>query len=526
MNLRRLRSILAASLTACTVSPTVPAGSAILCESDDQCPSGTSCNGETGRCVRDDENLAPTISIQPADSSARFGNVVEISIEVSDPNIEDRVQVALFARESTERSECDSGIPAQAVVGGELGELRGTTEISFEWNALATLGDADGDGVVDYAPEVTVCALAVDSNGLAADPAFTVPLEIGNDAPDLMIADRITTARTGLVQLEFTLSDSAGDFAGVEVEFERDDVWLPASTSALDQPSLLAPNGAAQAHSIFWFSDDDEPEVLVGAVDGARGYLEWYEIGSGAFVAGPSIDPALRNVNELNRGQGMWAGDFDGDGLDDVALVDRRNGDVNGRIILFRATGTGFEDAQTFEGLDPRSLFLTDLDGKNGVDVIWTNRLLVGGGSVTSLSVALSRAPGATPPFAAETRYVVGDVPDRIRSTDVDGDGLLDIYGWSNFGALGFSVFLQRRAVDGGGSGLLRPQELFFPPESGLPGRLGFAIEDLDRSACVPGMPTASDSPAGFVASPTTRSATTGFPRSATSMAMGNWSSS
>jgi len=155
----------------------------------------------------------------------------------------------------------------------------------------------------------------------------------------------------------------------------------------------------------------------------------------------------------------LASSDFDGDGRDDLVL---RQAD---RVDILRSTGAGFEPYTSIDDVtDPRSMLVGDFDRDGRPDVA------VGeGGGSPSLRVYLHRGGFASPSLLREI-----PLPGPIGAGDFDGDGFTDflISDASSLGMLDSRAVLVR----GSASGLMPPIEVH-PP--------GFvtswAAEDLDR---------------------------------------------
>ena len=117
----------------------------------------------------------------------------------------------------------------------------------------------------------------------------------------------------------------------------------------------------------------------------------------------------------------LLAQDLDGDGSLDLVTLDRAGLTVDEygvSVFINRGDGRFDRSARLDIGNNPRGLGAADLDGRNGLDLYFTN---VGD---ETLTVLLSDGDGT---FAGATHYPAKDGPRSPRADDFDGDGDLDI---------------------------------------------------------------------------------------------------
>ena len=118
----------------------------------------------------------------------------------------------------------------------------------------------------------------------------------------------------------------------------------------------------------------------------------------------------------------LTAGDFDGDGRLDVAVVSRDN-----QIVILLGLGDGHfvRSNETRVGNRPEVLLWKDVDGTpldlNGDDV---RDLVTANSQSNSVSVLLGRGDGS---FEPEYRLPVGNVPHTMLALDVNQDGRTDL---------------------------------------------------------------------------------------------------
>lgn len=106
---------------------------------------------------------------------------------------------------------------------------------------------------------------------------------------------------------------------------------------------------------VLWEASHSEDAVAVYLSTGDGGF----EVGQPTFSAFGIYDIEL--------------GDFDGDGADDLALL---NSHEDNRILIYRFTkGEGFALSQVLTELSPRALVASDFDGNGLEDLAFTNRV-------------------------------------------------------------------------------------------------------------------------------------------------------
>ena len=153
---------------------------------------------------------------------------------------------------------------------------------------------------------------------------------------------------------------------------------------------------------------------------------------------------AAKNLNTCKNCTGAAVGDFNGDGIDDIALV--RPGDVsandNGDITIFLGNGDGTfrQGGVLTPGKNPSgSIVAIDLNGDQRLDLI----VVIAGGN--SVSVLLGNGDGTFQPPVA---YATATPPSRVQVVDLAGTGETDLAVVRQFG-LDFLL--------GNGDGTFRP---------------------------------------------------------------------
>lgn len=134
---------------------------------------------------------------------------------------------------------------------------------------------------------------------------------------------------------------------------------------------------------------------------------------AGSFMFGPAAFDASANSNPSFSA--MVAGDFNHDGLLDVAASDQNNNAVN--VLLGTGHGQFGAPAASPNGSSPLSLATADLDGDGNLDLVMAN-------ATYGISVLLGHGDGT---FAIGSDYVSGDYYYQVAIGDLNGDHKPDI---------------------------------------------------------------------------------------------------
>ena len=314
------------------------------------------------------------------DDSPRIatGGVAPLAVQIGDIDGDGRNDLVAATANGVNVSIAQGGGAFAAPVAyglGRVGEL--------------ALADIDGDGSLDIAASVVANGLPGGSSGVAI---------LLNDGTGLFSNRGLAVARTGL-------ANGSGPTSLVLRDLNND--------GRIDVAARLLGRFVNGAFA------DSGIGVALGRGDGSFG---------DAVVSAAGVDlPGSRG--------GLAAGDFDGDGMLDLAAV--ASGFANGGaapaddgVHLLFGNGDGSYRsgpallADHVPGVSARSLAVADLNGDGRLDLVVTR---YGGFTVDAqddTSVFLGNGDGS---FAAPLSFDGGIVPAELKLVDMDADGKLDL---------------------------------------------------------------------------------------------------
>jgi hypothetical protein len=205
------------------------------------------------------------VTIQLADGNGQpYGDeAVDLVVDYTTQALAPAPSWCPAARE--ESAAAWTAIPASATGG----------EVVLVWDALADAGagscglqsiDADLDGEdgsdlprLAYAAEVALRISPVDDGGLVGESVETDPFAVGNAPPTAAIKNGQEQELSGLVPIEFSVSDAALDSADIELQFraDGDTTWREPH---IVQGTLVGLQPAEERfHVVAWSSTTQEP---------------------------------------------------------------------------------------------------------------------------------------------------------------------------------------------------------------------------------------------------------------------------
>ena len=197
-------------------------------------------------------------------------------------------------------------------------------------------------------------------------------------------------------------------------------------------PSLLATPAKPNRVALADLNHDGILDLVVSTPDGFSG-------GSAATISvvlgrGGGAFASPVNYAVGSRPMEAVVGDFDGDGVPDLAVTNWGSNNV----AILHGNGDGTFSAPSFfpGGSNPHGLVAADFNHDGILD------LAVANNGVASVSVLMGLGSGGvgSGAFAAPVAYPVADVSMGISVADLDGDGNLDLVATANFAGIGVLI--------------------------------------------------------------------------------------
>ncbi|GAB4211848.1 MAG: hypothetical protein OHK0012_05120 [Synechococcales cyanobacterium] len=171
--------------------------------------------------------------------------------------------------------------------------------------------------------------------------------------------------------------------------------------SPMSYPLSSTPRGLVVGN----FYSDNLPSVVV---IGSNKLYPFGGNGNGSLAAGPEI--TVTNPN------GIAAGDFNGDGFDDVVISNTMNAGT--ASVLINRGGSRFESTPHSVGPQPTSVAVGDVNNDNHLDVA------VALNGSNAIAVLLGNGDGT---FQSRLLAITPVQPNRIAMADLNNDGRLDV---------------------------------------------------------------------------------------------------
>jgi hypothetical protein len=270
---------------------------------------------------------------------------------------------------------------------------------------------------------------------------------------------------------------------------------LAAATSAFVTVVNPAPGGGRSNVAYFQVVSPRATLSFVKKADyvsGVGSFSEPFNLITSDFNLDGKLDLAVANVGDstvsvfLGKGDGTFrpqvtyaaefaislaAADFDGDGIQDLAVTD--NGNVNGgpgKVLLMLGHRDGTFDAPVAApaGLGPYAIDVGDFNRDGKLDAVVADYATGG----DSISVLLGKGNGT---FRPRVSYATGAFPQHVRTGDLNADGLLDLIVSVRGGSAAVAVFL------GNGDGTFGPRTDI--PFAGSP--IWSALGDVNRDGAL-----------------------------------------
>lgn len=286
------------------------------------------------------------------------------------------------------------------------------------------------------------------SSGDASETATTGDASTSADA-----SGSTTTTDDTTTGFDTTSTTSTGDPDTDDIPATCNDGTVVAGELCFGPPSIIESNRSTAALAIADFDSDGFPDIVAGHDDGLSvrfgvgdgtfedtqdalplGSVLALEIGDLDGVDGPDIIAALPQLDQvtilLSNGGGfdlgdtlaaefgpraLALGDFDDDGIDDLAVAHEVDDDFH--VTLGNGDGTFSGQLQVPTGTSPLGLAAANIDGTSGDD------LVVASFGSDTISIHLSEGNG----FEPSDTYPAGAGPRDVVFADFDDDGMIDV---------------------------------------------------------------------------------------------------
>jgi len=312
-------------------------------------------------------------------------------------------------------------------------------------------GDLDGDGKPEVVfscygtPKLGVCLNTSTVGTISVAAAVYYP--VGSYTTAVTIGDC-----NGDGKPEIVVASAADNTIGI---------YLNGSTtgnlSFTLPPPLQLPSGTVPFNVVVSDLDGDgKPDIA--SVDAATNNVSVF-LNTGT-IGGPLSFAANVDVSVGGAPQDLVAGDLDGDGKPDLAVVN--NGDATITLLQNACTpgnvnfnrGTDVPTGSVTSG-SPWALVMADFDGDGKPDIACINQL------DNTVSVHRNTSTVGAPSIAANVDYPTGYEPWALTTADFDGDGLPDLAIVDNTQA-NITVLRDKSSNE--------PTITAFTPTSGVPG--------------------------------------------------------
>jgi hypothetical protein len=214
------------------------------------------------------------------------------------------------------------------------------------------------------------------------------------------------------------------------------------------QPDFLAPLAAAvgtapQSVAVGDFNGDGVPDLAVANRFGL-GVSVLLGNGDGSF------QPA-RNFSAGNQPTSVAVGDFNGDGVQDLVVANGEGNDVS--VLLGNGDGTFQAPRNYSAGIAPRSVAVGDFRGNGILDLAVAD----GESSPGSVSILLGNGDGT---FQAPQSFDAGGKPTSVAVGDFRGNGILDL-AVTTFAVINFQEQSNVSVLLGNGDGTFQAPQSF-----------------------------------------------------------------
>ena len=207
------------------------------------------------------------------------------------------------------------------------------------------------------------------------------------------------------------------------------EVTNPTATVAFRSTDFATGGEGPQAVAVGDFNGDGTLDLVVANFSGSSVSVLLGN-GDGTFQPAVSYSAAANNLG--NNPYSVAVGDFNGDGIPDLAVANEISNNVS--VLLGNGDGTFQNAVNSAVGTNPQSVTVGDFNGDGFLD------LAVANSGSNSVSVLLGNGDGT---FQTAVNYALGTntSPSSVTVGDFNGDGILDL-AVADFGTNTVSVLL------------------------------------------------------------------------------------
>lgn len=283
---------------------------------------------------------------------------------------------------------------------GTTGDTSASTTTSSGADTLETSSSVTDATTSSTSPTTTLTGTDTEDPVANCEDGVVVPGELCFGPPEVIEAGR-STAVLAMDDLDGDGHPDlvAGHDDGLTVRFGSASGTFDAPIEFLDGRGVLA---------VALGNFDDAPGMDIAAAVPAEDQVEFLFFDGAGFVTGPALESA-------SGPRALARGDFDDDGIDDLAIAHEVSDDI--RVVLGNGDGTFAALPSFAAGTAPLGLAAGQLDGSDGDDLAVAN---FGSGGV---GIYRSTLTGFSPPTGYPAQAGVRDVV----LADFDDDGSLDL---------------------------------------------------------------------------------------------------